>query len=119
MILAAWYLLTAFRKIAQGPITNPANDAEHLKDLNIHEIGMLVPLVALFFIIGLFPNLFFNKINPSVEALTEQMARSNSAVVLQIDTSELIDELAAPGSNAVDFSTAELFTAELFKGAQR
>ncbi len=74
VILAAWYLLTAFRKIAQGPITNPANDAESLKDLNIREIGMLVPLVVLFFIIGLFPNLFFDKINPSVEALTAQMA---------------------------------------------
>ena len=28
VILAAWYLLTAFRKIAQGPLTNPENDAE-------------------------------------------------------------------------------------------
>jgi NADH:ubiquinone oxidoreductase subunit 5 (subunit L)/multisubunit Na+/H+ antiporter MnhA subunit len=34
VILAAWYLLTAFRKMAQGEITNPENDKEHLKDLN-------------------------------------------------------------------------------------
>lgn len=69
VILAAWYLLTAFRKIAQGPLTNPANDASHLPDLKRGEIAMLLPLVLLFFIIGLFPNLFLDKINPSVEAL--------------------------------------------------
>ncbi|HQY95150.1 MAG: NADH-quinone oxidoreductase subunit M [Caldilinea sp.] len=71
VILAAWYLLTAFRKMAQGEITNPANDKHHLKDLNFKELVMVVPLVILFFVIGLFPNLFFDKINPSVEAMLE------------------------------------------------
>ena len=69
VILAAWYLLTAFRKMAQGEITNPQNDASHLKDLRFDEILMVLPLVLLFFVIGLFPNLFLDKINPSVEAL--------------------------------------------------
>ncbi len=31
VILAAWYLLTAFRKMAQGAITNPENDSRHLQ----------------------------------------------------------------------------------------
>jgi NADH-quinone oxidoreductase subunit M len=69
VILAAWYLLVAFRKIAQGPLTNPANDSRNLPDLKVGEIAMLLPLVLLFFVIGLFPNLFLDKINPSVEAL--------------------------------------------------
>ncbi len=120
VILAAWYLLTAFRKIAQGPITDPANEAENLKDLNIHEIGMLVPLVVLFFIIGLFPDLFFDKINPSVEALTEQMARNDSAIVLQLDPIELAEiELAMPDSSRVEPYKVELDTVELNTGAQR
>lgn len=66
VILAAWYLLTAFRKIAQGPITNDANKSENLADLNTSEVAMLVPLVVMFFVIGLFPNLFLDKITPSV-----------------------------------------------------
>jgi NADH-quinone oxidoreductase subunit M len=74
VIFAAWYLLTAFRKMAQGTITNPANDKDHLKDLNFKELVMVVPLVVLFFVIGLFPNLFFDKINPSVEAMLESRA---------------------------------------------
>jgi NADH-quinone oxidoreductase subunit M len=72
VILAAWYLLVAFRKMAQGPITNPANEASHLPDLRFNEIAMLLPLILLFFIIGIFPNLFLDKINPSVEALLNQ-----------------------------------------------
>jgi NADH-quinone oxidoreductase subunit M len=74
VILAAWYLLTAFRKVAQGPITIADNDSSHLHDLRTDEIIMVAPLVALFFLIGLFPNLFLDKINPSVQQLVEHPA---------------------------------------------
>jgi NADH-quinone oxidoreductase subunit M len=72
VILAAWYLLVAFRKMAQGPLTNPANESSHLPDLRFNEIAMVLPLILLFVIIGIFPNLFLDKINPSVEALLNQ-----------------------------------------------
>ena len=72
VILAAWYLLTAFRKMAQGTITKPENDKGQLKDLRVDEVILMLPLVFLFFIIGLFPNLFFDKINPAVEAMVAQ-----------------------------------------------
>ncbi len=74
VILAAWYLLTAFRRIVQGPLTNPQNEAAHLPDLRPGEVMMLLPLVLLFFLIGLFPNLFLDKINPSVESLLQKPA---------------------------------------------
>lgn len=80
VILAAWYLLTAFRKVAEGPITNPANEAANLPDLRRGEIFVLVPLVLLFFLIGWFPNLFFDKINPSVQLLVD-----NPAIVLKVE----------------------------------
>jgi NADH-quinone oxidoreductase subunit M len=80
VILAAWYLLTAFRKVAQGPLTRAENEAAHLSDLRPGEIAMLVPLVLLFFLIGLFPNLFLDKINPSVEMLVER-----PAIVMQVE----------------------------------
>lgn len=84
VILAAWYLLTAFRKMAQGQITRPENDRGHLKDLRFDEVLLLLPLVALFFVIGLFPNLFFDKINPSVEALVaQQQARIEQNTTVQ------------------------------------
>lgn len=88
VILAAWYLLAAFRKMAQGPITNPANDRSNLKDLNVKELIMVVPLILLFFVIGLFPNLLFNKINPSVEEMLE-----TRAALMQAATAEQMPAL--------------------------
>ncbi len=49
-----------------GPLTKTENAV--LNDLNRREVLTLVPLVVLFFVIGLFPNLFFDKINPSAQA---------------------------------------------------
>jgi NADH-quinone oxidoreductase subunit M len=82
VILAAWYLLTAFRKMAQGKITHPENEPGRLKDMRPVEVLLVLPLLILFFVIGLFPNLFLDKINPSVTALLE----NQPAVVLQADT---------------------------------
>ncbi|MCS6827868.1 MAG: NADH-quinone oxidoreductase subunit M [Caldilinea sp.] len=95
VILAAWYLLTAFRKMAQGEITNPANDREHLKDLNGKELAMVIPFIILFFVIGLFPNLFFDKINPSVEAMLETRAAVlQQATAAQTPAFELAEIIA-------------------------
>ena len=70
IVLAAWYLLTAVRKLMYGPF-NPAN--ENLRDMNGREIVIALSVVVLFFVIGLFPNLLFEKINPATAELVEQM----------------------------------------------
>ena len=79
IILAAWYMLTAFRQMMQGPVTKPKTITV-LPDLTRREIAIMAPLVVLFVIIGLFPNLFLDKINPSVTALIEQ----RPAIVMEI-----------------------------------
>ncbi len=66
VVLAAWYLLTAFRKLAQGEIVHQENQAGVLSDLNKYELMMILPLVVMFFVIGLFPNLLLDTIVPSV-----------------------------------------------------
>ncbi len=63
IVLAAWYLLTAVRRILFGPL-NLAN--QNLTDMNGREIAIAICLVSLFFFIGLFPNLIFDKINSAV-----------------------------------------------------
>jgi len=69
IVLAAWYLLTAVRRTLFGP---PAPINGRLTDMNAREVLVMLPIVLLFFLIGLFPNLFFEKINPAVEVLTLQ-----------------------------------------------
>ena len=65
-MLAAWYLLTATRRLMFGPF-NPAN--EGLRDMNGREIGIALALIIFCFVIGLFPNLLFDKINPATAEL--------------------------------------------------
>ena len=85
VILAAWYLLHAFRKVAQGALENPANFKENLPDLNWKEIWQLVPIVVLFFVIGFAPNLFLSKINPSASALADlQMPVEQRALIVDL-----------------------------------
>jgi NADH-quinone oxidoreductase subunit M len=81
VILAAWYLLTAFRKIAQGTVTKPENEPGKIADLRGREVAMILPLLILFFVIGLFPNLFLDKINPTVAQVLERQP----AIVMEVD----------------------------------
>jgi NADH-quinone oxidoreductase subunit M len=80
IVLAAWYLLTAVRRTLFGSL-NPAN--ERLTDMTPREVAVMLPLVVFFFLIGLFPNLFFEKINPAVGDLASRM--TETAAVVEIN----------------------------------
>lgn len=72
VILAAVYLLHMFEKVFLGPVRHAENLA--LKDLNLREIMTLLPLLVLIVWIGLYPQPFFNLINPAVEKLVTLVA---------------------------------------------
>ncbi len=78
VILAAVYLLVMFEKVFLGPVKVEANLA--LKDLSVREVVTLVPLLILIFWIGLYPQPFFNLINPSVENLVSMVSSALLAV---------------------------------------
>jgi len=80
IVLAAWYLLVAVRRTLFGPL-NPANEA--LTDMTAREVVVLLPLVVFFFVIGLFPNLFFRDINPTVGRLVTEVRATG--VVAEVD----------------------------------
>ena len=50
-----------------------------MPDLNWREVLTLAPIVILFFVIGLFPNLFFDKINPSAQAVADAVQQKPAA----------------------------------------
>jgi NADH-quinone oxidoreductase subunit M len=68
VILAAIYLFVMFEKVFLGPVTHEENRS--LKDVSLREVLVLLPLLVLILWIGLYPNFFFNLINPTVERLT-------------------------------------------------
>ncbi len=76
IVLAAWYLLTATRKLLFGPF-NPANNK--LVDMNAREQFIAIALIAVCFLIGFFPNIFFNEINHATAELAQLL---NTATLL-------------------------------------
>lgn len=65
VIIAAIYMLHATLKMFWGELDNPKN--ENLADMGRREFSVLAPLVVLVFVIGVFPGVFLDKMNPAVE----------------------------------------------------
>jgi NADH-quinone oxidoreductase subunit M len=70
VILAAVYMLHVVQRMFFGPLDNPKN--RDVSDLNVRESLSLAPLVALIFVIGLFPNIFLSQMNESVTAVVDR-----------------------------------------------
>jgi NADH-quinone oxidoreductase subunit M len=71
VILAAIYLLWLVQKVFFGPITNEEN--RNIPDMAWHEIAATVPLVVFMVWIGVHPNTFLKKMEPSVKHLIAQI----------------------------------------------
>ena len=65
VILGAAYMLWMFQRVMFGEIKNPEN--MKLKDLNKREIATMIPMVLLIFVMGIYPKLFFTKMDVSVD----------------------------------------------------
>ena len=64
VIFAAVYLLWMYQRVMFGPRTNPKN--EGMADLSGREWLVFAPILALIFVMGLFPGIFLERIEPAV-----------------------------------------------------
>ena len=71
IVLAAIYLLWAYRRVFHGEVTHEANRA--LPDLRPRETLMLAPLLALIVFIGVYPKPFLERIEPSAQRVVTQL----------------------------------------------
>jgi NADH-quinone oxidoreductase subunit M len=67
VILSAVYMLWMFQRVMFGEVTNPRNLT--IKDLNVREIVVMAPLVALIFIMGVFPTPFISRMTPAIDRM--------------------------------------------------
>ena len=93
VILSAVYMLWMFQRVMFGALDNPKN--QKLLDLNAREVIIMLPLLALIFVMGVYPAPFIEKMNPSVEQLVKHM-RPNVQVVAQPVTAVVPVETVVP-----------------------
>src|SRR5882724_5926481 len=74
VIWAAVYMLWMLQRVVFGKVTNPEN--AKLRDLNAREIGLLVPLVILMLFMGVYPRVFLDRSQASVEEVRVRLAES-------------------------------------------
>src|SRR5229473_804779 len=79
VILEALYMLWTYERVMFGPIVKAVN--ETISDLTGREIAVMVPVIALMFLLGLFPRVLISRMEPSVTAM---LSRANFAQA-QID----------------------------------
>ncbi|HYI09138.1 MAG TPA: NADH-quinone oxidoreductase subunit M [Thermoanaerobaculia bacterium] len=75
VILAAIYLLWLVQKVFFGPITNEEN--RNIPDVTWNEIAAMVPLIVFMVWIGVHPNTFLKKMEPSVRHLVSTINGSS------------------------------------------
>ena len=73
IIFGAVYLLMATRRVLFGPLDRPEN--EQLVDLNLREVGLMLPMVALAVWIGVAPNQVLGHIEPTLDRLVDRIER--------------------------------------------
>jgi NADH-quinone oxidoreductase subunit M len=90
VIFGAVYMLWMVQRVMFGPLKNDEN--KKLKDLTGREILVLMPLIVAVFVMGVVPNLFFQKMEPSIARFLER-SRPKPVAVLPVD--------AAPSAEVV------------------
>lgn len=71
VILAAVYMLLMFQRVMFGKLDKEENKS--LQDLNVREIAVLIPLIVFIVLIGVYPNVFLDKMEPTVTQLIQNV----------------------------------------------
>ncbi|MGH3441830.1 MAG: NADH-quinone oxidoreductase subunit M [Nitriliruptorales bacterium] len=70
MVLAALYLLWAYQRMFHGPVGGHTNG---MKDLNLREVAAMAPLIAVIVWIGVYPKPLYDRIEPTIEAILQDV----------------------------------------------
>ncbi len=89
VILAAVYMLWMYQRVMFGKLDNPKNAV--LKDLSLREIAVMLPLLVFIFWIGIYPNTFFDKMNPALESLIAQIDSKQQVAMVQYEVPKQIE----------------------------
>lgn len=87
VIFAAAYLLWMWRRVMFGPLDKEEN--KNLEDVNARELGYLIPIVAMAIIMGVAPNFFLSRMEPSVyQFLTYMDSQVSPSGLVRVEAPE-------------------------------
>jgi NADH-quinone oxidoreductase subunit M len=78
VILAAVYMLWMFQRVMFGKLDKPENQA--LKDLNLREVIVLLPILLFIVWIGVYPKPFLSRIEKSVNHVLKQHTKAMAVI---------------------------------------
>jgi NADH-quinone oxidoreductase subunit M len=79
VIFGAVYMLWLCQRILFG--TPDVQKSQGLVDLNMREVLYFAPLIALIFVMGLYPKMFFDRMDPSVQEFMRKISAPAAEVV--------------------------------------
>ena len=94
VILAAIYLLWLVQKVFFGPITNEEN--KHIPDIAWNEVAAMIPLIIFMVWIGVRPNTFLKKMEPSVKQLIATVKSGSGGEKTMVARKSAVEPAAAP-----------------------
>jgi NADH-quinone oxidoreductase subunit M len=83
VIWAAVYMLWMLQRVVFGRIRHEEN--ARLSDLNAREAALLVPLLLLMLFMGVYPNLFLRRSQPSVAAVRQRILESSGSGTITVE----------------------------------
>lgn len=94
VVLAAIYLLWSYERMAFGPVRE-----EHrlLPDLNLREVVVLAPVLALLLVFGVAPSLLTDRIEPATETLIARVAPEHVVDVGRLPAERGVPTVASGG----------------------
>ncbi|MBI3862648.1 MAG: NADH-quinone oxidoreductase subunit M, partial [Planctomycetia bacterium] len=98
IILGAWYTLWLVQRTFFGRLREPVAErhghGEHAApaDLNFREMAALAPILVLIFWIGLYPDYFTSRMQPSVDHVVKTLSRAHPAAVAARE--KAVDQIA-------------------------
>jgi len=70
LILGAWYLLTMLWRVFFGPLKEPMHEGHApILDLKLRELAALAPIVGLCLALGVYPQPFFQAVEPDLQVV--------------------------------------------------
>jgi len=76
LVLSAVYVLWAYQRMMTGPVTD---GNERLGDLRPRELAVVAPLIVLLLVLGIYPKVALDVINPAVEHTLTSIHQSDPA----------------------------------------